>query len=402
MNTQRLRPYGVSLLAVGVALLLKLQLDPLIDGQRPYLFFFGAVMVSAWAGGLRAGLFATSLAAIASTFFVAPDRSFVALTPGHFLALVIFTAECLFITFLCSQLRQREQEALQARQKFEKTVAALNEAAQAKDEFLATISHDLRTPLTSIIGWADLLQSDRTGENLPNGLEAIGRSARAQLSLVEDILDLSRSSSGKLRIEPEPTRISTVVRSAVETIASAARAKGTRITCNSDDTDVYVLGDPRRLEQIFWNVMSNAVKFSHAGGIVTTELSFDDHLVRVKIADQGAGISPDFLPFVFERFQQGSELTRREHGGLGLGLAITKDLVELHGGTIVASSEGEGKGATFEVRLPRLADKDIELFSDVSRFVDLTAVGAVYRPTESGTGKVHQSARSGMHSETIQ
>jgi signal transduction histidine kinase/DNA-binding response OmpR family regulator len=229
-------------------------------------------------------------------------------------------------------------------------------ANRAKDEFLATLSHELRTPLTAILGWARLL---RVG-NLPAGtaggaLETIERNAKAQSQLIDDLLDVSRIVTGKLRLVTQPVEIARVIEAAVESVRPAARAKKIRLEVELEPLDGPLLGDAGRLQQVAWNLLSNAVKFTPEGGRVGVLLRRAGTDAEVRVEDTGQGIDAEFLPHVFDRFRQADGSTTRQYGGLGLGLAIARHLVELHGGAISADSEGEGRGASFTVRLPLAA-----------------------------------------------
>jgi len=225
-------------------------------------------------------------------------------------------------------------------------------ANRLRDEFLATISHELRTPLTAILGWTQIL---RTGGLAPDkrarALETIERNAQAQAQLIEELLDVSAIAAGKLRLDVQVVDLHTVVESAIQTVHPAANAKGVRLqaTLGADGT---VMGDQHRLEQVVWNLLSNAVKFTPRGGRVQVLVERLDSSVEITVADTGRGIADDFQAHVFERFRQADGATTRAVGGLGLGLAIVRQLVELHGGTVSVYSEGEGRGATFTVRLP--------------------------------------------------
>ncbi len=225
--------------------------------------------------------------------------------------------------------------------------------SRMKDEFLATLSHELRTPLTAILGWSKvLLKSDSNDADLAEGLAIIERSARAQTQIIEDLLDMSRIISGKVRLDVQRVDLAAVVRSAVETLKPAADAKGVQLLVTLDPQAEPVSGDPNRLQQIFWNLLTNAVKFTPRGGRVQVLLERVDSHLEVSVTDTGEGIRLDFLPFVFDRFRQSDASTTRRHGGLGIGLAIVKQLVELHGGSARAKSGGEGLGATFTMSLP--------------------------------------------------
>jgi signal transduction histidine kinase/ActR/RegA family two-component response regulator len=230
------------------------------------------------------------------------------------------------------------------------------EASRLKDEFLATLSHELRTPLNAIIGWAHLLrggQLDTAGT--ARALETIDRNAKIQAQLISDVLDVSRIIRGKLQLEIRMIPLTAVIEAALEALRPAADAKGVRIHSAFDPDAGLVSGDPNRLQQVFWNLLSNAIRFSPRGGRVQVALARSDSHVEVRVVDEGAGIAADFLPHVFERFRQADASTTRKHSGLGLGLAIVRHIVELHGGVVEAHSEGEGQGATFVVKLPLAA-----------------------------------------------
>ncbi len=228
----------------------------------------------------------------------------------------------------------------------------LFEANRLKDEFLATLSHELRTPLNAILGYANMIKSGAVAEeNRERAIDTIERNARSLTKLVEDVLDMSRIVSGKMRLHIQPVQVSDVVCGAIDAIVPAADAKGVRIEIDIDPDVGVVQADPDRLQQIAWNLMSNAVKFTGRGGRVRVDLDRDGDEIVLTVCDSGMGVSPSFMPHLFERFRQADSGTRRP-GGLGLGLNITKQLVELHGGSITAESPGEGKGATFRVQLP--------------------------------------------------
>jgi len=237
-----------------------------------------------------------------------------------------------------------------------RTAEELREANRLKDEFLATVSHELRTPLTAILGWAHLLRSGQLDEDGAKGaLETIERNARAQSQLIDDLLDVSRIITGKLRLDVRQIDPGSFIEAAIEAVRPAAEAKGVRIQKVMDTGVVSVAGDPARLQQVVWNLLSNAIKFTPKGGRVQIRLERINSHIEIAVSDTGTGIKQDFLPYVFERFRQADQKTTRQHGGLGLGLAIVRHLVELHGGTVHADSPGEGQGATFVVHLPVLS-----------------------------------------------
>jgi signal transduction histidine kinase len=238
--------------------------------------------------------------------------------------------------------------------------AARAEAEQAnrtKDEFLATLSHELRTPLTAILGWSHLLQTKTLDqENMERALETIERNARSQSQLIDDLLDVSRIITGKLRIDMRPVELISIIEATIDSMRPTAQAKSINFEVTYDKTASHVSGDSSRLQQVVWNLFSNAVKFTPEGGRVNVSLERSGEHAQIAISDTGQGIDPRFLPFIFDRFRQADGSTTRKYGGLGLGLAIVRHLVELHGGTINVRSEGVDRGATFTVRLPLKTD----------------------------------------------
>jgi signal transduction histidine kinase/CheY-like chemotaxis protein len=234
--------------------------------------------------------------------------------------------------------------------------AAREDAEQsnrAKDEFLAIVSHELRNPMSAVLGWTRmLLTGDVAPDKFQRALETIERNALNQAQLIEDLLDVSRVVSGKLRLEVAPLSFEEVLRAAIDSAGPGLAAKELRLQTTIDTTAVALMGDAVRLQQVVWNLLANATKFTPKGGSIKLVMSRVDSTLELAITDSGKGISADVLPHVFERFKQGDSSTTRTYGGLGLGLAISKSIVEMHGGTITAHSDGEGRGATFVVRLP--------------------------------------------------
>lgn len=228
------------------------------------------------------------------------------------------------------------------------------EANRLKDEFLATVSHELRTPLNAILGWATMLRRNELNEEEQRrAVEVIEQSARAQNRIIEDILDVSRIITGKLQLNPQPLNIGQAVRAVVDSVCPAAVPKSITIEVDIPENIGTIDADASRIQQIIWNILSNAVKFTPVGGKVFISAEDDGKCVEIKVRDTGKGIAPDFLPFVFDRFRQAESPTTRHYGGLGLGLSIVKNLVEMHGGTVSVTSEGVGKGAVFGISLPR-------------------------------------------------
>ncbi|MEG5063305.1 ATP-binding protein [Microcoleus sp. B3-A4] len=236
----------------------------------------------------------------------------------------------------------------------EQIIRAEAEAAnRAKDEFLSILSHELRTPLNAILGWSTMLRQKNLSEDkVARALETIERNAKSQAQLIEDILDISRIITGKLRLRVRPVNLVPVIESAIESVQLAAEAKSIRLQSVLDSEAGPLLGDADRLQQVVWNLLSNAVKFTPKDGRVQISLQRVNSHVEITVSDTGAGISSDFLPFVFDRFSQHDSTTTRSYGGLGLGLAIVRQLVELHGGTVTVVSPGIGQGTTFTVKLP--------------------------------------------------
>jgi signal transduction histidine kinase/CheY-like chemotaxis protein len=224
-------------------------------------------------------------------------------------------------------------------------------ASEAKDRFLATVSHELRTPLTVIVGWLWSLRNG-TADQRARAVDAIERNSRTLARLIDDLLDVARAMSGKLQLNVEPVQLSEIVDKAAENIRAAIAAKNLHFTIAVDAGAAPITADSGRLQQVFWNLLANAAKFTPAGGSIVVRIFRARTHMMVSVADSGVGISPEFLPHVFERFRQADDSTTRQHGGLGLGLAIVRTIVELHGGSVQAMSEGEGRGATFTVSLP--------------------------------------------------
>jgi signal transduction histidine kinase/ActR/RegA family two-component response regulator len=240
--------------------------------------------------------------------------------------------------------------------KLERTAReAAEESNRLKDEFLATVSHELRTPLTAILGWSRLLEGGSLDDSVvQQAVETIGRNAKAQAQIVDDILDVSRIITGNLYLDLHPLEVVPVVENAINVVRQTADAKGIRIETYFDSTPAVISGDANRLQQVVWNLLSNAVKFTESGGRVCVKVMQSGGAVEVTVSDTGQGIDKEFLPYVFDRFRQADSTTTRQHGGLGLGLAIARHLVEIHGGTIRGESAGMGRGASFTIRFPLL------------------------------------------------
>jgi len=253
--------------------------------------------------------------------------------------------------------RKRTEATLKALMKQEQEARAEAETAnRVKDEFMAMISHELRTPLNAIVGWIQLLKTGKLNEReVERAIQTIDRNATAQSAIINELLDVARIISGKLKLDMQPVDPGGVIEAAIDVVRSAADAKGIEIVTSFDGLAGLVAGESTRLQQVIWNLLSNAIKFTPKLGRVEVHLERVGTEVQVAVTDNGVGISPEFLPHVFERFQQADTSATRSHGGLGLGLSIARNLVEMHGGRIWAESEGEGRGATFTIAFPVLA-----------------------------------------------
>jgi PAS domain S-box-containing protein len=276
------------------------------------------------------------------------------------------------------QLLRREREAR----------AAAEAASRAKDQFLATVSHELRTPLNAILGWARILrQGTVTAAKAADALAVIEKNALAQTQLIDDILDVSRIISGKLRLDLRPVDLPAILDDALDALAPAASAKGIRVRRLIDPNATPVPGDADRLRQVIWNLASNAIKFTPAGGRVQVRLARHASEVELVVTDTGIGIPADTLPFVFDQFRQGDSGYSRSHGGLGLGLSIVRQLVEAHGGYVEAESEGPGRGATFRVKLPLTIAHEEPALHGLSRLTPATAPVEKVAPSEVLAGR---------------
>ena len=261
------------------------------------------------------------------------------------------------VTLDITERKRREEDRARLLERERAARAEAEAANRAKDVFLATVSHELRTPLTAMLGYIEMLRLDMFDEaGRARAFEIIERNAKAQEQIVKDILDVSRIISGKMRLDVRPLDLHEVVRAAADVVRPAIDAKKIDLQLKLDSNEGLITGDADRLQQVVWNLLSNAVKFTPEGGRVCVTLGREGRHAEITVGDTGCGIAPDFMPHVFERFRQAEDVNERAHRGLGLGLAIVRHLVELHGGTVTAASEGEGKGATFVVRLPLAAE----------------------------------------------
>ncbi|GAB3419746.1 ATP-binding protein [Massilia agilis] len=344
--------FGPSLSATGPVRSVDIAHEPREPGQQPY---FGlAVGHPAVRSYLAVPVVARSGEVLGSMFFGHPEPGvFTERTERIVAGIAAQAAIAIDNTRLYEAAQQAadERKVLLEREREARTEA--ERTSQMKDEFLATLSHELRTPLSAILGWAQVLRrASRDGADLQRGLQTIERNARAQAQLIEDLLDMSRITSGKVLLDTQTLNPAVFIDAAIETVRPAAQAKGIRLERRYDKDAGLVAGDPARMQQVVWNLLSNAIKFTPKGGQVTVRLARREGHVDISVSDTGLGIKPEFITHVFERFRQADASTTRRHGGLGLGLSIVKNLVEQHGGLVRAESAGEGLGARFTIELP--------------------------------------------------
>ena len=362
----RVPRWAISVLSVLAAAGLGRLLAPWVGAESAYLLFTVAVMVSARYGGLWSGLAATVFggALVLGVFVSSPG------SPAQWLLFAVFLVVGACLSYLAESVagrssaaldggndrRQLEAELAHERQKgdlLRQEAEQLREAGRVKDAFLATVAHELRTPLSAMLGWAHVLREEKVDDaTATRALDAILRNARSQMRLIADLLDVSRIVAGTMQVEMQALEPVAVIRAALETVRPAAETKGITLTSNVDAEAGPVTGDPSRLQQVLWNLLTNAVKFTPQGGTVAVRVQAVGGNVEVTVEDTGPGIPPAFLPHVFERFRQASGEINRGKGGLGLGMAIARKVVELHDGTITAANRDPGPGAVFTVRLP--------------------------------------------------
>jgi PAS domain S-box-containing protein len=344
--------FGPSLTAGGIVRSSDITHDPRQSGPAPY---FG---LSAGHPAVRSYLavpvVARSGEVLGSMFFGHPEPGVFTERTERIVAGIAAQAAVAIDNTRLYEAAQRAAEERKVLLENEQLARAEAErSSQMKDEFLATLSHELRTPLSAILGWAQVLRrGSRDQADLQRGLQTIERNARAQAELIEDLLDMSRITSGKVLLDMQTLAPASFIDAAIETVRPAADAKNIRIDKQYDPSPGLVAGDPGRLQQVIWNLLSNAIKFTPRDGLVAIGLAHRDGHVEITVRDSGVGIRPEFITHVFERFRQADASTTRRHGGLGLGLSIVKHLIEQHGGIVRADSEGEGHGASFTIELP--------------------------------------------------
>jgi signal transduction histidine kinase len=355
--------YGVALLCVGLATFVRFAAHPVFLEDHQFATFYLAVIISAWFGGAGPALLATALGGLIGHYcFVAPRYSFAfadaddAMTVGMFF--LVSVSITLFSGLLHRTLR-RAQAYAERLQSSEREKNRLYEEArhanEAKDRFLATVSHELRTPVGGILLWSKLIKAGTLGEaRRQDAMEKIIQCAEDQSQLVNDLLDTSRIIHGKMQVDMLPVDLTAVVRSSVDGVQAEARAG--KIELCLHESDAVVLGDGTRLRQVVSNLLTNAIKFTPPGGHVEVRLNCEKGTARLQVTDSGEGISPEYLPKMFIHFSQADTSLTRKHGGLGLGLYIVKEIVEMHGGSVWAESKGLGRGARFTVTLPLLTE----------------------------------------------
>jgi signal transduction histidine kinase/ActR/RegA family two-component response regulator len=355
--------YLFATLVTALALLVSVIMQAVTGGRVLIMPFFPAVIAVALYAGVGPAMGCALLAILVALTTRARTSETGTLSASDLWTISSFAVSAALIITIAARVRRAEARAVleskradahktsllalerQARQESERV-------GRMKDEFLSTLSHELRSPLSAIVGWAQVLHTQPLAAQVARGLEVIERNARAQTRIIDDLLDSSRIVAGKAKLDVRAVDLQNTVSSAIVSVQPAANAKQIKIEKIVANRVGPAKADPGRLQQIMWNLLSNAVKFTPVGGRVVVNIAQVDNHAQITVSDTGMGIKPDFLPFVFDRFRQADASTTREHQGLGLGLSICKQLVEMHGGTIRVSSAGEGKGTTFTVALP--------------------------------------------------
>jgi signal transduction histidine kinase len=367
--------YAVAAGIIVATLVLRTLMAPLWETTAPFALFMCATVVAAWLAGTGPAMLVGIAGIISRVYFEATRVPGIgAVTWEEAVRLTLFAGFVCGVAVILDRMkadrrrleesisaarreieeRRRVEDALRDSQRIlAKARADAEEANRMKDEFVAMISHELRTPLNAIIGWISLLRSGSLSpQRRTHAMDVIARNAQAQAQLVGDLLDVARSLTGRLHHQPLAVDLLAVSQGVVESMRPSAEAKGLKVVVDADSEALYVWGDPGRLQQLVGNLLGNAIKFTPAGGAVALSVQRRGELAELAVTDTGAGIPPDFLPHVFDRFTQAEVGSTRRHGGLGLGLAIVHHIVELHGGSIVAESSGVDAGARFTVRLP--------------------------------------------------
>jgi signal transduction histidine kinase/ActR/RegA family two-component response regulator len=358
-SESRAKRWALAAAIIVAFTLLKVAMRSAFGVTTGYPLYPLATVANTWIGGFDIGAVTAVATAFAAKLLFEPGSSIHFVDRSECVRWITFMAQDLLMAAIVEALHRARSAASEARVAAEHLLAreqaARREAEEAnrlKDEFLATMSHELRTPLTAILGWASIVRKSPSPSIVERAMSTIERNARTQARLIDDILDVSRIIRGRLRLEVGHVSVESLLREAVNAVAPAADAKGVRIDAPDATGAGDIVADPNRLQQVVWNLLSNAVKFTPPGGRVELSVQRDRERLTMCVRDTGEGIPAEFLPYVFERFRQFDGSTTRSHAGLGLGLAIVRHLVELHGGSVFATSDGPGRGATFLVRLP--------------------------------------------------
>ena len=347
--------FSIGIALVSLIFLLERAAPALIDDGSHFILLGIAVGATAWVAGTGPALFATVLASVFGAADARGNPS--GAVPMH---LALFLVHGLLLTAVVAELRRARRNA-EDRAREANAARREGEAAnRMKDEFLATISHELRTPLNAVLGWVHLLRTGKLDtETSSRGLESIDRNVRLQAQLTTDLLDVSKALTGKLRLDSRPSYLDEAVKQAIAAATPAAKAKGVHVTMVAADAPV-VHGDPTRLRQVAWQLLANAIKFTPRGGQIEVATRIAGDEARLTIQDSGQGIDPAFLPRIFDRFTQADSSSTRTAGGLGVGLALVRELVELHGGEIEAQNRTDDHGAIFTVKFPLQANEPVQ------------------------------------------
>ena len=342
--------FAIAMAAVSIVFITDATTATALDDVSKFLLLGTAVLASAWFAGTGPALAATILGAALGWIGVTSEPRSTTLVATH---LALFIIQGLLLTAVVSELRAARRSAERQTQVAQAARRDGEAANRMKDEFLATVSHELRTPLNAVLGWLHLLRTGKLDREMSNrGLETIERNVRIQAQLTGDLLEVSKALTGELQLESRPTTLGEAARQAAAVVESAARAKEVSLEVAIPAAPVVVLGDPMRLRQMIWHLLSNAIKFTPREGTVQLAVSMEGHEAMVRVTDNGPGIDPEFLPRIFDRFTQADSSLTRVSGGLGVGLALVRQLVELHGGQVEARNRANAGGATFIIRLP--------------------------------------------------
>jgi signal transduction histidine kinase/CheY-like chemotaxis protein len=342
--------FAIAMAAVSIVFITDALTRTALDEVSKFLLLGTAVLASAWFAGTGPALAAIILGAALGWVGVANEPATISQVATH---LALFVLQGLLLTAVVSELRAARRSAERQTRVAQAARREGEAASRMKDQFLATVSHELRTPLNAVLGWVHLLRTGKLDRDMSSrGLETIERNVKLQAQLTGDLLEVSKALTGELQLECHPTTIGEAARQAASAAESAAQAKGVSVDLNIPDAPIVVLGDPARLRQIVWHLLSNAIKFTPRGGRVAVVTATEGNEAIVKVTDSGPGIDPSFLPRIFDCFTQADASLTRVSGGLGVGLALVKQLVELHGGEIEATNRAGSAGAIFIIRLP--------------------------------------------------